>query len=124
MNRRSARGLRAHASGLGAEAIALAALEADGWRILARRVRTPAGEIDAAAEKDGLLAIIEVKHRPTLAGAAAALGPRQQVRLMSAAQALMAENPDWGAQGVRFDVLVVDAAGAVRRIADAFRLEE
>lgn len=124
MNRRSARGLRAHASGLGAEAIAMAALEADGWRILARRVRTPAGEIDAAAEKDGLLAIIEVKHRPTLAGAAAALGPRQQVRLMSAAQALMAENPDWGAQGVRFDVLVVDAAGAVRRIADAFRLEE
>ncbi len=124
MNRRAARGLRAHASGLGAEAIAMAALEADGWRILARRVRTPAGEIDAAAEKDGLLAIIEVKHRPTLAGAAAALGPRQQVRLMSAAQALMAENPDWGAQGVRFDVLVVDAAGAVRRIADAFRLEE
>ncbi len=124
MNRRAARGLRAHASGLGAEAIAMAALEADGWRILARRVRTPAGELDAAAEKDGLLAIIEVKHRPTLAGAAAALGPRQQVRLMSAAQALMAENPDWGAQGVRFDVLVVDAAGAVRRIADAFRLEE
>ncbi len=124
MNPRSARGSRAHASGLGAEAIALAALEADGWRILARRVRTPAGEIDAAAEKDGLLAIIEVKHRPTLAGAAAALGPRQQVRLMSAAQALLAENPDWGAQGVRFDVLVVDAAGAVRRIADAFRLEE
>ncbi|MCX7384240.1 MAG: YraN family protein [Alphaproteobacteria bacterium] len=124
MNPRSARGLRAHASGLGAEAIALAALEADGWRILARRVRTPAGEIDAAAEKDGLLAIIEVKHRPTLAGAAAALGPRQQVRLMAAAQALMADNPDWGAQGVRFDVLVVDAAGAVRRIADAFRLEE
>ena len=124
MNPRSARGSRAHASGLGAEAIAVAALEADGWRILARRVRTPAGEIDAAAEKDGLLAIIEVKHRPTLAGAAAALGPRQQVRLMSAAQALLAENPDWGAQGVRFDVLVVDAAGAVRRIADAFRLEE
>ena len=26
-------------------------------------------------------------------------------------------------EGVRFDVLVVDAAGAVRRIADAFRLE-
>lgn len=124
MNRRSARGLRAHATGLGAEAIALAALEDDGWRVLARRVRTPAGEIDAAAEKDGLLAIIEVKHRPTLAGAAAALGHRQQARLMAAAQALMADNPDWGAQGVRFDVLVVDARGAVRRIADAFRLEE
>jgi hypothetical protein len=29
--------------------------------------------------------------------------------------------PDWGRRGVRFDVLVVDAAGEVRRIADAFR---
>ena len=124
MNFRAARGRRAHASGLDAEAIAMAALEADGWRILARRVRTPAGEIDAAAEKDGLLAIVEVKHRPTLAGAAAAIGHRQQARLMQAAQVLLAANPDWGAQGVRFDVLVVDAVGAVRRIADAFRLEE
>jgi putative endonuclease len=124
MNRRVQRGRRAFASGLDAEAIAAAALAQDGWQVLGRRLRTEAGEIDLAVEKDGLLAMVEVKHRPTLAGAAAALGPRQRARLLAAAEILLAENPGWGRAGVRFDVLVVDAAGAVRRIADAFRLEE
>ncbi len=41
--------------------------------ILAQRLRTPAGEIDLVVEKDGLLAIIEVKARPSLAIAAASL---------------------------------------------------
>ena len=71
-----------------------------------------------------MLAIVEVKARPKLADAAAALTPRQRGRLLAAADIILAENPDWGAAGVRFDVLVVDAAGRVRRIADAFRLEE
>jgi putative endonuclease len=122
MNRRIQSGHLAFANGLDAERIAMQALEQDGWRILARRLRTRAGEIDLVAEKAGLLAIIEVKHRPTLAGAAAALGKRQQARLMTAAEILLGENPSWGAAGVRFDVIVVDKAGAVRRIADAFRL--
>ena len=73
------------------------------------------------AEKDGLLAIVEVKARASLAGAAAALAPRQQARLMAAADLVLAAHPDWGRAGVRFDVLLVDAAGTVRRVADAFR---
>jgi putative endonuclease len=122
--RRVIRGGRAHASGVDAEALACAALERDGWTVLARRVRTAAGEVDAIAERDGLVAFVEVKRRPTLASAASALTPRQRVRLMAAAEILLAEHPAWGSAGVRFDVLVVDAAGAVRRIADAFRQEE
>jgi putative endonuclease len=120
---RRARGRTAQRRGLAAEAAACAALEADGWTVLGRRLRTEAGEVDAVAEKDGLLAVLEVKSRPTLAGAAAALSPRQRVRLLGAAAILLAEHPQWGRNGVRFDVLLVDAAGAVRRIADAFRLE-
>lgn len=120
---RRARGARAYASGVDAEGLACAAIERDGWQILGRRLRTPAGEIDAAAEKDGLLAFIEVKQRPSLAGAAAALAPRQRARLLAAAEILMAANPGWGAAGARFDVLVVDAVGEVRRIVDAFRAE-
>lgn len=123
MNRRVRRGALAYASGIDAEAAALAALARDGWAVLGQRLRTEAGEIDAVAEKDGLLAIIEVKHRPTLAGAAWALGPRQRARLMAAAEILLARNPGWGRAGVRFDVLLVDAAGVVRRITDAFRQE-
>lgn len=75
------------------------------------------------AEREGVLAIIEVKARPTLAVAAAALTPRQQARLIAAAEILIGQNPAWGTKGVRFDVLLVDAAGAVRRIADASRFE-
>jgi|tagenome__1003787_1003787.scaffolds.fasta_scaffold19097486_1 putative endonuclease len=112
----------AYASGMAAEETACAALQADGWTVLARRIRTKAGEVDAVAEKAGVLAIIEVKSRPTLAEAATALSVRQQNRLLGACEIILGEHPDWGVNGVRFDILVVDKAGRVRRIADAFRL--
>jgi putative endonuclease len=125
---RKQRGGRAYALGVDAEAAACAALERDGWTVLGRRLRTPAGEVDAVAQKDGMLAIIEVKARPSLSGAAFSLSARQRDRLLAAAEILLAERPDWaeagwGREGVRFDVLLVDAAGAVRRITDAFRQE-
>lgn len=123
MGRREGIGLRAQAQGVAAEALACRALEADGWTIHARRARTKAGEIDVVAERDGLLAIVEVKRRLSLAEAAASVGPRQRARLMAAAEILLADHPDWGRTGVRFDVIVVDDSGQVRRIADAFRLE-
>jgi putative endonuclease len=116
------RGQAAYASGLAAEDVACAALIDDGWVIHARRVRTEAGEVDAVAEKAGLLSIVEVKCRPTLAEAAIALTIRQQARLLAACEIILAEHPEWGVNGVRFDVVVVNPAGHVRRIADAFRL--
>ena len=123
MSHRKQLGSRAYASGLAAEAAACVALEQDGWTILARRLRTEAGEIDAVAEKAGLLAIIEVKSRKTLSDAAWSLSARQRTRLLAACSILLAENPGWGRAGVRFDVLLVDQAGKVRRIVDAFRQE-
>jgi putative endonuclease len=120
---RDRKGSRAHALGMRAEQAACAALAREGWAVLARRLRTEAGELDVLAERDGILAIIEVKARPTLADAAAALSRRQQARLLAATEIVLAAHPDWGANGVRFDLLVVDAAGAVRRIRDAFRVE-
>ena len=116
-------GGRAYRFGLQAEAQACAALERDGWTVLGRRLRTAAGEVDAVAERDGVLAIIEIKARPRLAEAAAALSARQRTRLLAAGETILAEHPAWGRRGVRFDVMLVDAGGAVRRIADAFRLE-
>ena len=122
--RRQARGRGAQSRGVAAESAACAALEADGWTVLGRRLRTPGGEIDIAAQRDGLLALVEVKARPALADAAASVAPRQRKRLLAAAEILIAEHPDWGAAGIRFDVIVVDAAGRVRRILDAFRRDE
>lgn len=120
---RARRGGAAQARGLDAEAAAAAALARDGWTLLGRRLRTPAGEVDLVAEKAGLLAIVEVKARRDLAAAAAALSARQQARLLAAAEILLAAHPDWGRAGVRFDVLLVDAAGRVRRVRNAFRRE-
>lgn len=122
MNARRQRGRTAYASGVAAEDAACAALIADGWVILARRLRTKAGEVDAVAEKAGILSIVEVKARPTLAEAATSLTARQQARLLGACEIILGDHPDWGANGVRFDVLLVNPAGQVRRIADAFRL--
>nr|WP_135470673.1 YraN family protein [Crenalkalicoccus roseus] len=116
------RGARAEAAGRGAEAAAEAALAREGWAVLARRARTPAGELDLVAERDGLLAFVEVKARPSLSEAAFALGPRQRSRLAAAAECWLAANPGHGEAGIRFDLLLVAADGAVRRIADAFRL--
>nr|WP_294525036.1 YraN family protein [uncultured Rhodopila sp.] len=124
MQTRSLIGRIAHASGIAAEDAACAAVAADGWTIVARRKRTAAGEVDVVAEKAGVLAIIEVKSRPTLAEAAVALSARQRARLVAACEIVLGEHPEWGANGVRFDILVVDAAGRVRRIADAFRAGE
>lgn len=109
--------------GRAAEARAAAALERAGWRILGTRVRTPLGELDLIAELDGLVAFLEVKCRSTAAEAAFSVSDRQRRRILGAAEAWLASHPDAAPEGVRFDVLVVDAAGHVRRIADAFRAD-
>jgi putative endonuclease len=117
---RRERGRAAQARGVSAERAARVALERDGWQVLGERVRTPAGEIDIVAERDGLLSFVEVKARPTLYEAAFALTERQQRRLLAAGEILLAENPHWGRKGARHDLLLVDSAMRVRRIANAF----
>jgi putative endonuclease len=112
----------AEARGRFAEAKVATRLAEDGWQVLDQRARTAAGEIDLIAEREGLLAFIEVKARASLADAAYSLGRRQRQRLMAAAEIWLAGHPAHGAAGIRFDVLLLDAEGRMRRIADAFRL--
>lgn len=118
---RAARGRRAQRTGLDGEGRVAAALRRDGWQIHGQRLRTAAGEVDIIAERDGLLTLIEVKCRPDLRTAAEAVSLRQQQRLMQAAAILQGEHPGWGRQGMRFDVWLVDAAGGLRHVPDAFR---
>jgi putative endonuclease len=66
---------------------------------------------------------VEVKRRRTLADAAHALAPRQQARLLAAAEAWLAAATAAPAGAVRFDLVVVDGAGRVRRIVDVLRRE-
>jgi putative endonuclease len=123
VQRRAIRGRQAQRRGVDGEGRVAEALAASGWTIHGRRMRTAAGEIDIAAERDGLLALIEVKTRQDLDTAAYALGARQRRRLCQAAAILQGENPSWGQAGTRFDAWLVDAAGRMRHVPDAFRDE-
>jgi putative endonuclease len=92
--------------GRAAEWIAAFYLMAKGYRILGQRLRTAYGEIDLAAWKNGVLVIVEVKARASRAAGLEAVGPRQQQRIMRAAEALAAR---WRltAAPIRLDVIVV-----------------
>ncbi|MGE0829102.1 MAG: YraN family protein [Hyphomonadaceae bacterium] len=94
--------------GRAAEYAAMAWLMCKGYRILAHRARTPFGEIDLAALKGGVLAIVEVKARRTLLAGTEAIGPQQQTRLINAALALAGRWRLHGAR-MRFDLIVVGA---------------
>jgi putative endonuclease len=118
---RQVRGKAAQARGVAAEEACVALLARAGFLVLARRIRTGAGEIDILARSGPLTLVIEVKARPRAEEAAFAILPRQRARLAAAAEALMAQHPAWFGDGLRFDAMLVGADGEVRWIADAFR---
>lgn len=120
---RRRRGGSAWRDGLRAEQAACDALLARGWTLLGRRMRTEAGEIDIVAARGAMLAFVEVKARATLNAAACCVTARQQARLRTAAEILLARHADWTREEIRFDLLLVDRTGTIRRIADAFREE-
>jgi putative endonuclease len=74
-----------------AETLAALWLVARGWRIVARRRRFPTIEVDIVARRGAILAVVEVKARPTLEGALAALTPAAAARLAEAARLIAAE---------------------------------
>ncbi|WP_127088186.1 YraN family protein [Aquabacter cavernae] len=112
----------AHDRGLVAEDRAAAFLEGAGFTILARRARTPAGEIDLVARQEGLLVFCEVKARGGRDAAAYSLLPRQMRRIAAAAEAWLAARPDLATLDARFDAVLVSGDG-VEHIPGAFEME-
>jgi putative endonuclease len=107
-------------TGLSAEARAAAWLMAKGYRILAKRFRTPYGEIDIVARRRNLVAFIEVKARATLDDAAYAVTPRQQARIINAAQAWLMAHPEHADFEQRFDALLIAPRSLPRHLLAAF----
>ena len=105
-------GTRADLARVGEDAAATY-LAARGWRILGRNVRYGrTGEIDIVAERDGVLAFVEVKTRSSTAFGTPgeAVTPRKQARIRALARHwLMATSP--GAATIRFDVVEVMRSG-------------
>lgn len=107
-------------TGLSAESRAAAFLIAKGYRILARRFRTPYGEIDIVARRRNLLVFVEVKARATLDDAAFAVTPRQQQRIIDAAQAWLAAHPEHAELELRFDAMLIAPRSLPRHVLAAF----
>ncbi|SMH33541.1 YraN family protein [Mesorhizobium australicum] len=99
--------LRAYRLGFRGEFLASVALMAKGYRIVARRYRTKLGEIDLIARRGDLIAIVEVKARPTLAQAMDAIGRESAWRIEGAADMWLSCQRDFPRLSVRFDMVAV-----------------
>ncbi len=106
--------------GLSAESRAAILLIAKGYRILARRWKTPFGEIDIVARRRGTLVFVEVKARERADDAAEAVTGRNQRRIIAAAELWLARNPADAQRDIRFDAVLVTPGKIPEHIANAF----
>ena len=88
------------------EAEAAMWLAQQGWRIVAERVKTKAGEIDLIAKRTGLVAFVEVKWRVRSAALADAIDERRLTRVAKAAEIVAHEYATDG-EDIRIDVILL-----------------
>ena len=115
MNRRAA-----ERRGRGAETLACWYLRLKGWRILARRIRVPGGEVDVVARRGKTLAFIEVKARASEEAAGFALDEWRLRRVVVAAERLA---PRYMREGdeVRIDAMLIVPRRWPRHIANVWQ---
>lgn len=111
----------ANAKGYEGEMWAAQMLERQGYKILNRRFRSPAGEIDLVALNGHHLAFVEVKARRHLSDAAYSVTARQQRRIADAAGYWLQSFPDHLDKDMSFDAVLIGAHGQSEHIQDAFR---
>lgn len=104
-----------------AEATAALLLMAKGFRLLARRYRTPLGEIDLIAKRGRRIIFVEVKARPTFDEALDAVGPASERRITDAADLWLARHPEAAGLDLRYDMILLAPWRLPRHVADAFR---
>ena len=94
-------------------------LRLKGWKILARRVKTVAGEVDLVARRGNLVAFVEVKRRRTGAELDFAIDEYRLTRVAAAAEYL---GPRYMQPGddMRVDVILIAPGRALRHIENAW----
>ena len=88
------------------EAEAAMWLTQQGWRVIAERVRTRAGEIDLIARRPGLVAFVEVKWRGRSAALADAIDERRLARVAAAVECVWQDYATAG-EDIRIDVILL-----------------
>jgi putative endonuclease len=112
--------VKAFRLGLSAESRAAMFLIAKAYRIIARRWKTPFGEVDIVARRRRTLVFAEVKARDTIDDAAEAVTERTKRRIIAAAELWLAHHPNDANCDIRFDVILVAPGKMPRHIANAF----
>jgi len=110
-------------SGRRGELVGVVLMLACGYRILARNLRTPYGEIDIVCRRGDALVLVEVKRRRTrrFGSAAHAVTPRQEERLVRA-MVYLRGRMRW-ARRARIDLVAIDG-WRVRIVRDAVAYAE
>lgn len=123
MSRARDRRRAAERRGKTAELLCLWHLRLRGYRVLARRYKSPAGEIDLIVRRGDTIAAIEVKARADFDSATEAVTRRQQQRIMRAVAHFLGGRPDLATLAARFDVMLVAPRRWPRHLVDAWREE-
>lgn len=111
---------KAEKRGRFAERVALWYLRAKGYRLLAQRYKSPAGEVDLIMRKGDTTAFIEVKARKSVDEAVIAVTGWQSKRIAQGAASWMSRDPQAAAGFCRFDIVAVPSYLWPTHIENAF----
>jgi len=103
-----------------AESLAAWFLRLKGYRVLARRYKTPAGEIDLIVKRGTTIVFVEVKERLDEDAAIAAITPASRKRIARAAALWMSRHPAAAGFDQRFDVVLARPGRLPRHLASVF----
>lgn len=110
----------AEQQGRDAEEVAAGWLVAQGWQVLAARVKTPRGEIDLIANRSGMVIFVEVKWRRRAADLDHAIDAYRLRRVAAAAECVAHEYALQG-EDLRIDVILLAPGAAPRHIENAWQ---
>ena len=117
---RKSSGAMAHWGGLAAESQVERHFLDRGLSLAARRWRGQSGEIDLVFRDGADIVFVEVKRGPTHDRAIERLSRKQLARLFAAGEEFLGQEPAGSLTPPRFDVALVDGAGRISVIENAF----
>jgi putative endonuclease len=105
-------GSRRVSAGRDGESRAAAYLEAAGFKIVARNVRCPYGEVDLVALEEQTIVFIEVKSWSVYAidNLAYSVNLKKQRRIIETAKYFLSVHREYNSMAVRFDVIFINPA--------------
>ena len=112
-------GLVSYLAGRNAEDQVMQRYIENGYRLLGRRWRGGAGEIDLIFETGGEVVFVEVKKSRSFAKAALRLSQHQIARILKSAEDCLGNFPRQSLTPMRVDVALVDQHGRIEMVPNA-----